>query len=90
MQCSRIVHLKAGENFFCLCEDISTSEITAKASWFQNGQTIKHARRSHEEELYLKNVTTKDAGLYTCRVQTLTNVVEVTLQILVFSGRLLQ
>ena len=81
MRCPSVVHLSEGENFFCLCEDVSTSEVTGQASWLQDGQSIKHARPFHEEELYLENVTAADAGFYTCRVRTVTMVVERTLEV---------
>lgn len=86
MHCPSIVRLTEGENFFCLCEDISTSEVTAQASWLVDGQTFKHSRRFHEEELYLNNVTAADAGFYTCRVRTVTMVDDITLEVLVLHG----
>ncbi|CAB4012608.1 carcinoembryonic antigen-related cell adhesion molecule 1 isoform X5 [Paramuricea clavata] len=83
IHCPRIVRLTEGENFFCLCEDISTSEVTAQAAWLVDGQTFKHSRPFHEEELYLNNVTAADAGFYTCRVRTVTMVDDITLEVLV-------
>ncbi|CAB3980615.1 carcinoembryonic antigen-related cell adhesion molecule 1-like [Paramuricea clavata] len=82
IHCPSIVRLTEGENFFCLCEDISTSEVTAQASWLVDGQTFKHSRPFHEEELYLNNVTAADAGFYTCRVRTVTMVDDITLEAL--------
>ena len=84
MQCQSIVHLSEGENFFCLCEDISTSDVKATVSWLRNGHSPKHSRCFHEEELYLKNVSAVDAGHYICKVRTETKTVEITLEVLVF------
>ena len=87
MQCKNIVRLSEGENFFCLCEDISASDVKAKVSWLRNGHSPKHSRRFHEEELYLKNVSTSDAGYYVCKVRTETKTVEVTLEVLISPGK---
>ena len=86
MDCPNIVRLTKGANLFCLCKDISTSEMTARASWLQDGEIVKNTRLFHEEELYLRNITARDAGVYTCRVRTETMVNEVTLKVLVLPG----
>jgi hypothetical protein len=88
MDCPRTVRLTEGDDFFCLCKDISTSKVTARATWLQDDQLVKHSRPFHEEELYLKNVTARDAMVYICRVHTNTVVDELTLEVFVHPGRL--
>lgn len=88
MSCPSIVRLLEEQSFFCLCEDISNSEIAAQAMWLRNGQTLKNSRPFHEEELYLENVTSGDEGLYTCRVRTETAMVEISLEVFVLPGKM--
>ncbi|XP_028402497.1 uncharacterized protein LOC114525374 [Dendronephthya gigantea] len=81
--CPSIVRLLEEQSFFCLCKDISQSEVTAQAMWLRNGQTLKNSRPFHEEELYLENVTRNDEGFYICRVRTETAIVEISLEVLI-------
>jgi hypothetical protein len=79
--------LTKGDNFFCLCKDISTTEDTARVSWLRDDEVFKNSRLFHEEELYLRNITAEDGGIYTCSVRTDTMIDEINLEVFVHPGR---
>ena len=87
MDCPSIVRLTKGDNFFCLCKDISTTEDTARVSWLRDDEVFKNSRLFHEEELYLRNITAEDGGIYTCSVRTDTMIDEINLEVFVHPGR---
>ena len=66
--CSFPLRIKEGENVDCLC-NYTAGNPPPFASWYKGNKNVSGPGYS-EQTLSLKNITVKDAGNYSCTVES--------------------
>ena len=79
--CQQTVTLKENDNFSCLCT-AATAHFSPTATWVKDGRPLGKPSIG-EEKLFLRNVAKNASGIYICRAQLHSLIVEKSVEIIV-------